>query len=68
MKSDMSEPLDFYELDVLRQHRDKPRKESDNEDRRDAQQTLADLGYLTRSNEGVFSVTSKGLKYLRGPK
>jgi hypothetical protein len=58
------EHLTPYELDVLRWHWDKPRKASQHPDRREAQNLLASLGCLVRSDEGVFSITSKGLKRL----
>jgi hypothetical protein len=61
---EMGHVLTKYEIDVLRWHQDRARKVSDNEDRKDAQVTLANLGYLTRSPEDVFSVTVKGIKLL----
>ncbi len=60
--SSMDDDLTWYELDVLLWHRDKPHQESQDADRREAQKMLAGLRYLTRSDEGVFSITSKGLK------
>jgi hypothetical protein len=58
------EHLTPYELDVLRSHRDKPQKASQHPDRREAQNLLASLGCLVRSDASVFSTTSKGLKRL----
>jgi hypothetical protein len=60
----MDDELTFYDLEVLGWHRDKPQKESDNRDRKEAQKMLASLHYLTRSDEGMFSITAKGLKRL----
>lgn len=60
----MIEEFEPYEIDTLRWHRDKSRKESDNADRMDSQICLARLGYLTRSDDGRFSITTKGLKLL----
>jgi hypothetical protein len=62
----MSEELTFYELEVLGWHRSQPRKESDERDRKETQNMLAGLHYLTRSEQGVFSITTKGLKRLGG--
>ena len=53
-----------YEVDVLDWHKDRPRKECSNEDRKDAQFARASLGYLARGDKGVFSITAKGLKQL----
>jgi hypothetical protein len=56
--------LTFYDLEVLGWHRDKPRREDANRDRKEAQHMLASLDYLTRNEDGVFSITAKGLKRL----
>ena len=64
----MSDELTFYDLEVLAWHRDKPRKEDANRDRQDTQRMLASLGFLTRREDGVFSITTKGIKRLLGSK
>jgi hypothetical protein len=60
----MGDELTYYELEVLQWHREKPRKRSANDDRKEAQEILVSLHYLTRSEEGMFSITAKGLKRL----
>jgi hypothetical protein len=60
----MNDHLTAYELEVLRYHKDRPQGTSGNEDRREAQNILAGMRYLTRSDEGMFSITSKGLRRL----
>ena len=64
----MSDEVPRYELDILRWHKDRPRQESDNDDRKDSQLWLALVGYLTRGDDGRYSITTKGLKYLRETK
>jgi hypothetical protein len=61
---DMDNHLTQYELDVLRSHRDRPQATPGHEDRREAQNMLAGLRYLTKSEDGTFSITSLGLKRL----
>jgi hypothetical protein len=58
----MSDELTQYDFDALLWHKGCPRKESENADRMEAQRILARLGYLTRSEDGLFSITVKGLK------
>jgi hypothetical protein len=60
----MPDQIPRFELDVLRWHREMPRAESLNFDRRDAQLWLATAGFLTRSEQGLFSITTKGARVL----
>jgi hypothetical protein len=60
----MHDEIARYELDVLRWHREQPRQESGEADRRDAQHWLAMAGYLTLGDKGRFSITTKGLRFL----
>jgi hypothetical protein len=60
----MNDHLTQYELEVLHWHKGRPQSASGSEDRREAQHILTDLCYLVRSDEGTFSITSKGLRRL----
>lgn len=62
--ADMPDEVPRFELDVLRWHREHPRPASADPDRQDAQLWLAMAGYLTRSEDGVFSITTKGIRLL----
>jgi hypothetical protein len=53
-----------FELNVLRWHKDRPRIDSDNFDRRDAQLWLAMTGFLGRNDDGEFSITTRGIRVL----
>jgi hypothetical protein len=60
----MGDEITRYELDVLRWHKDRLRKKSDNADRKDSQIWLAMAGYPTQVEEGRFSITTKGPRLL----
>jgi hypothetical protein len=64
----LDEYLTTYEISVVRWHRDKSQPASMNCDCSAAQAILAKLQFLARSDDGAFSITSKGLKLLANVK